>query len=166
MKHEVGDFFSISCLDGPEVLQLDVFRELEGLPGVFRLRFGTWPAREAHERAPRNHVESAVVILTNCTWLLGLQTPGLVEGRRWKSRSKLDSTGDARTTPAHRFHEALARQWMRLTREFLENPQDCCPYCAETDQTEGDDFADVEARLKVDVCRVRRQELGQRVSRR
>ena len=51
---------------------------------------------------------------------------------------------------------ALAEQWMKLTKAFLEKPQECCPYCAETDDLEDTGEDEIEARLRVDVCRVRR----------
>ena len=57
-----------------------------------------------------------------------------------------------RQSLAASFHVDLAAQWMKLTRRFIEQPKDCCPYCAEPDQPVAG--TDPESRFRLAVSRV------------
>ena len=118
MKHEVGDLFSVMVVGETDVLLTPFYQELAGMPGCytqdFRLKSGGPFGVE--DRRPR------YVILTNCTWMLPLQSR--------EFGPDLDCFGSSRgaalKTPDHRqlrrFEESLARCIARLFVRFVEKP--------------------------------------------
>ena len=64
-KHECGDFFSVGAPSGVALFELDCYKSLSALPGVFSVEFET--SRSGAKTTGRYR------LLTNAQWLVKLR---------------------------------------------------------------------------------------------
>ena len=124
MNHLLGDAFAVEHPAESPLWEMDCFRELASLPGVFFVTFDNCEYGKDYR-----HRQS---LLTNAPWLAALSRdcekdtdPNHVEHRTIEG-SLTKETGA--------FAEQLCERWIDRLCDFMNNNQgDCCPFCADRD---------------------------------
>ena len=147
MNHLLGDAFAVEHPAESPLWEMDCFRELASLPGVFFVTFDNCEYGKDYR-----HRQS---LLTNAPWLAALSRdcekdtdPNHVEHRTIEG-SLTKETGA--------FAEQLCERWIDRLRDFMNNKQgDCCPFCADRDGKEGkwraNDVSVLQERMNQELC--------------
>ena len=117
--HEVGDFFSVEQPDKSTMFYLDCYKELAGLPGVFKVTFDNCEYGEEYKHRQ--------VILTNAPWLVKLSRDCAQDHRH----ALLGFGGDLPTKAAASFSTEMCRVWAKAFADYVDTPECYCPFCAD-----------------------------------